>query len=101
MAYRKVLLGSARQEYREIIEYLVDVLKNSQAAVDFMDEFDHQFDLIARDPELYALSSLPELAGRGYRRFLAKKYLVLYRIQGDRVVIAHIFHQSQDYARLV
>ena len=30
-----------------------------------------------------------------------KNYVVLYKADGDEVVVAHIFHQSQDYARLV
>ena len=30
-----------------------------------------------------------------------KNYVVLYKAEGDEVVVAHIFHQSQDYARLV
>lgn len=30
-----------------------------------------------------------------------KNYVVLYEAEGDEVVVAHIFHQSQDYARLV
>ena len=31
----------------------------------------------------------------------AKSYVVLYEAEGDEVVVAQIFHQSQDYARLV
>ena len=30
-----------------------------------------------------------------------KNYVVLYKADGDEVVVAHIFHQSQDYAKLV
>lgn len=30
-----------------------------------------------------------------------KSYVALYEAEGDEVVVAHIFHQSQDYARLV
>lgn len=30
-----------------------------------------------------------------------KNYVVLYEAEGGEVVVAHIFHQSQDYARLV
>lgn len=29
-----------------------------------------------------------------------KSYVALYEAEGDEVVVAHIFHQSQDYARL-
>lgn len=30
-----------------------------------------------------------------------KNYVVFYKAEGDEVVVAHIFHQSQDYAKLV
>ena len=30
-----------------------------------------------------------------------KSYVVLCRVDSDEVVFAHIFHQSQDYAKLV
>lgn len=28
-----------------------------------------------------------------------KNYVVLYEAEGGEVVVAHIFHQSQDYAK--
>ena len=28
-----------------------------------------------------------------------KNYVALYEAEGDEVVVAHIFHQSQDYAK--
>lgn len=43
--------------------------------------------------------ALPEVAALGYRPCPVKGYLFLYRVRGDRVEIAHVFHQSQDYAR--
>lgn len=101
MAYRKVILAQAQQEYRDIVGYMVGVLKSPQVARGFMEEFDRQVDLVAGNPELFALSRMPELAARGYRAAPVKNYLMLYKVRDDSVVIAHIFHQLQDYARLV
>lgn len=101
MGFRRVILREAQKEYRNIIEYLVDVLKSPQAAMDFMDEFEYQLGLVADNPQLHALSRMPELAARGYRPMLVKNYVALYKVDGDLVVVAHVFHQSQDYARLV
>ena len=39
--------------------------------------------------------------GLGFRPMLANGYIALYRFDGEKVVVAHIFHQTQDYARLV
>ncbi|MEE0705179.1 MAG: type II toxin-antitoxin system RelE/ParE family toxin [Adlercreutzia sp.] len=101
MAYKKVILKSAQAEYRDIVSYLVEVLKSPQAAIHFMNEFDYQLDLIVETPEMFSLSRMPELAARGYRAAHVNNYLMLYKIQDQNVVVAHIFHQSQDYARLV
>lgn len=101
MAYKKVILKSAQAEYRDIVSYLVEVLKSPQAAAHFMNEFDYQLDLIAETPEMFSLSRMPELAARGYRAAHVNNYLMLYKIQGQNVVVAHVFHQSQDYARLI
>lgn len=101
MTYEAVILDEAKREFREIVVYLCEVLESPQAAGDFMDEFEHQVKLITENPELYALSALPELTARGYRSEHVKNYVLLFKTAGDLLMIAHIFHQTQDYARLV
>ncbi len=101
MAYKRKILKEAAREYREIVRYLATVLGSPDAARGFMDEFDYQLDLACAMPELYGLSRMKELAALGYRSMLVKNYVALYKIEGNVVVIAHIFHQSQDYAKLV
>ena len=44
---------------------------------------------------------MPELAARGYRTMHVNNYVALYRVKDDMVVVAHIFHQTQNYASLV
>lgn len=101
MGYKPVILDEAKREYASIVEYLVKILKNPQAATNFMDEFDRQILLVCENPEIFALSRLPELACKGYRTAFINKYIMLYKTQGNTLFISHIFHQSQDYARLV
>lgn len=101
MAYRAVILREAQREYHDIVAYLAEILKSPQAAGNFMDEFARQLGLVRNNPELHALSRMPELASRGYRPMPVNNYVALYKIDGDAVVVAHVFHQSQDYARLV
>ena len=101
MAYRKVILDEATREYREIVIYLAEILQSLQAAADFMDEFDCQLSLVAENPLLFGLSRMPGLAARGYRTMHVNNYVALYRVKDDMVVVAHIFHQTQNYASLV
>ncbi len=101
MAYRVVILEEAQREYRGIVDYLANVLKSRQAAIGFMDEFARQVALIEENPTLFALSRLPELAAYGYRTCCVNNYIMLYKTAEDLVMIAHIFHQSQNYAKSV
>lgn len=101
MAYRHVLLRSAQEEYVEIIDYLAGALDSPQAAANFADEFDRQIGIVCDNPLIYAPSRMPELAKLGYRTAHVNRYVFLYKTEGDLVVVAHIFHQTQDYARIV
>ena len=101
MACKRVILPQAQRDFLEIVSYLADVLKSPQAAKGFMDEFERQLDLLCESPDLFALSRMPELAARGYRPLLVNSYVALVAIEGDVARVAHVFHQTQDYARLV
>lgn len=101
MAYRKVILAEAQQEYRDIVGYLVGMVQSEQAARNFIEEFDKQVNLVAESPELYGLSRVPELAERGYRCAPVNNYIALYKVADDRIVVCRIIHKSRDYARLL
>ena len=101
MACEVVLAKTAAKEYQQIVGYLADVLKNPQAAIGFMEEFERQTQRIREQPEIYAVSRTEELAALGYRTFLVNSYIGVYRLVEGRIFIAHIFHQSQDYTRLI
>lgn len=44
---------------------------------------------------------MPELAELGYPSFRVLNYIALYKVLDGGIVIAHIFRECQDYARLV
>lgn len=101
MAYSRVILREAQREYEGIVRYLAMVLKSPGAASHFIEEFSTQLDRACEFPEAFGLSHLAELAARGYRSFPVQNYLALYKFENEQVIVAHVFHQSQDYARLV
>ena len=37
------------------------------------------------------------LADRGYRKLLAGKWVAVYRVEGDDVLVVRVFHQRADY----
>lgn len=97
MTYNVVILKSARYEYESIVGYLAQILMNPRAAGNFVAEFEHQLDLLREQP----LSHILELAARNYQSFPVNNYACLYKFERDTIYIAHVFHQSHDYARLV
>ena len=99
MAYRARILEGANDELEEVVAYLS--ARGGDAAADFLDAFEAQLDLICSGAVEHGLSRMPELARLGYRAALVGRYLFLYYVDGDAVVVAHLFHQRQDYASLV
>lgn len=99
MEYEPRILESANRELSEIVAYLAGYSKD--AAISFLDEYELQLNLICTETVNYGLSRMPELAQLGYHCALVEKYLFLYYIEGDTVVVAHLFHQKQNYAKLV
>lgn len=84
-----------------IVEYLMNELKSKQAAEHFLRDLEEAFSVVCSSPEIYAVSQEPRLKKEGYRPCLFMNYIALYRIDGNKVIVAHIFHSSQDYAKLV
>ena len=68
----------------------------------FVREFDNKIKMLEEGVVEFPIVRHPELAGAGYHVALVKNYLMLYRVNDMNVVqVAHVFHQSQDYAVLV
>ena len=116
MTYNVVILKSARYEYESIVGYLAQILKNPRCpssirtmmsglvlthSGNFVAEFEYQLDLLREQPLLRPLSHMQELAARNYRSFPVNNYVCLYKFEHETIYIAHAFHRSQDYARLV
>ena len=83
------------------MRYLSVELDSKRAAVRFVEEFESKILLACEYSEMRPLSQMPEVASRGYRVMPVMRYVVLYAYRDGRIVIAHIFHSLQDYARYV
>lgn len=97
MACSVLLADEASRDLDGITAYLCEVLGEPTSATELLDAYD----AFGENPEAYPLCADAHLARLGYRKALLKGYVALCRTTGDGVVISRIFHQSQDYARLV
>ncbi|MBQ9022039.1 MAG: type II toxin-antitoxin system RelE/ParE family toxin [Eggerthellaceae bacterium] len=100
MALSYIILDEAQVEFEAIVYYLHEVLKSPQAALNSIDEFEHQIELVCENPDLYDLSRFKWLARRGYHMMPVNNYGALYKLRDGVISVEHVFHQSQDYARL-
>jgi plasmid stabilization system protein ParE len=101
MAIEFELTLRALSDYERIVEYLCVSLQSPKAAKNFEKEFLRVICAACEQPKLFSLSRHAMLAEKGYRALHVNNYVVLYKSHKDKLVITHIFHQSQDYARLV
>ncbi len=99
MAYSVQILPTAEREVEDIVGYLLS--HGTNTARRFTDKYRAQLKLLASGTVDFGLAFLPELADLGYRTCLVNTFVLLYYYEGNNVVIAHVFHQSQDYASLV
>jgi plasmid stabilization system protein ParE len=98
MASSVRILPSAATEIDDIVTYLAS--RNGSAAAKFLDGLDRQIELLRSGSVDFAPCALPELASLGYHACRVRPYIVLYYHEADAIVIAHVFHQRRDYARL-
>ena len=99
MAYNVLITKEAIRELDDILTYLET--NSKKAASEFIAEYEKALDNLRSGRIEYRLSRLPELQASGYRSVLVGSSVVLYKVREDTAYIAHIFHQRQDYARLV
>lgn len=93
------MLPTAEEELEAAVLYLKRY--SERAAQTLLDNLSHQLGLLGSGVLQYSLSRMPELAELGYRTALVGDHLFLYYIDEEDLVIAHFFHQRQDYAALV
>lgn len=101
MGYEVVWTDTYERELLEVIRYHIEVLKSPAAAKALLPEIENAIDLLAVSPGLKAVSSKRPFEALELREWYIKNYVLVYRSDDSRVYIEHLFHQSQDYERMV
>lgn len=99
MVCKVTVSPTALQELSDIVGYLSEV--SVPAAKTFMASFTEVLDNIGSELVEYRMARIPKLASQGYRTALFDRYVLLYKKEDDVAYIAHVFHQSRNYAKLV
>lgn len=101
MACKVIQHPDVRRELEHTLDYLEFVLFEPTSAKELARSYLVFIKNVARFPEMYPLARDEILSKRGIRAASLQNYVVLYVYDDTYVQVLHLFHQSQDYARLV
>lgn len=101
MACKVIQHSDVRGELELALDCLEFVLFEPTSAKELAQSYLVFIKNVARFPEMYPLARDESLSKRGIRAASLQNYVVLYVYDETCVQILHLFHQSQDYARLV
>ena len=97
--YSLEVTASAEADLDQIADYLGTVLANPPAALALLDEIERISDTLEATPEIFPLCSDYRLAKLGYRKAVARAYILVYEIDYNvqTVRILRLFHSSENY----
>lgn len=101
MAYSIHFVAEALVDQESIVHYLAETHTNHKAAKHFVGELEEVVSLLEEMPGAFPFPNEPRLRTLGYQKALFMNYALLFRVEGEAVYIVRIFHQSQNYAKLV
>lgn len=103
MAYNLIITERADELIDRLTAYLVNNLKNPDAASHFLGELEAIYDRLEENPYQFAESKDEYLFMRGYRDALFQEmnYHVVFRVDEQSVFVLGVFHTLEDYARKV
>ena len=99
MTFRIRIQNTALMELDSVIAFLD--ARDSKSASRFFEAFQELLTRLKDGLVEYRLSRFGTLARLGYHTALVGDYVVLYFRRDEEVVVAHLFHQSQDYETLL
>lgn len=103
MQYRIEISELAEKQYDNILNYLLNRKKNPQAVSNVMEDFDYTVGQLKSKADVFGYCRDERLRAMGFRKshFKSHRYLFVYRIQSDRVIIEGMYHELQDYENAI
>lgn len=99
MTYEVVLTKDAENDLDNFIQYLLFEKHSKQAAASVLQDFENTKRSLEKIASSLKLCDNLRLRKLGYRRinFERHRYFMLYRIEGERIIVDNIFHELQDF----
>ena len=102
MAYKVVITPMAEHRLSSYIGYTLNILKNRQGAKAIVEDAKATRSILSNTASMNEYCENEELRKFEYRkiRFQNHRYIMIYRIEGDTVIVDGMFHELQDYENL-
>jgi plasmid stabilization system protein ParE len=99
MAYKVIVMPPAKRRLEQYVRYTLEELNNRQAAKAILDDAKETKARLSYLAATLKICDNPTLARYGYRKinFLNHRFFMIYRIDGDTVIVDGMFHEMQDY----
>lgn len=99
MTYRLIISDKAEELIDSSVGYIVNKLKNSDAAIHLLDEISLIYDRLEENPYQFGDSKDDYLRGHGYKEAIitGMQYKLVFRVENDCVYIVGLFHDLEDY----
>jgi plasmid stabilization system protein ParE len=103
MQYNVRLSTLAEEQYDNILWYVSHDLKNPQAVMNIMDDYDATISILEKAADSFGFCNSSRLKEMGVRKisFTQHRYLLVYRIVGNEVIVEGIYHELQDYENTI
>lgn len=99
MGYKVIIMPPAKSRLDMYVFYTVETLGNRQAAKAILADARETKKRLSMAADSLKICENPLLAKFGYRKikFAKHRFVMLYRIQNDTVIVDGMFHELQDY----
>ena len=99
MVYKVIIMPPAKRRLDMYVFYTVETLGNRQAAKAILADARDTTKRLSMTADSLKICNNPILAKYGYRkiRFAKHKFVMLYRIHDNTVIVDGMFHELQDY----
>lgn len=99
MVYKVIILPPAKRNLKRYIEYTAIILQNREAAISIRDDALLTKKKLAKIADVLPFCKNQTLAQLGYRKIPFQKhdFVMIYRIDGNKVIVESMYHMLQDY----
>lgn len=99
MQFNVVMSDLANEQYDNFLAYIYHILKNPQAAGNVIEDFDETVAILETQADSFGYCRSGRLKKLGFHKIHLQrhKYILVYRVEENNVIIEGMYHELQDY----